>query len=91
MITRALTRAVSIYQLFLSPLLGHNCRFYPSCSDYFKVALVELGPYRGVLAGLSRIMRCGPWDPGGYDPPVFKKEEALQQRPGKPEISKGKV
>ena len=61
--------AVRCYQLLLSPLLGRNCRFYPSCSSYFIGAVRKHGSVKGTLRGLWRICRCHPWNPGGYDPP----------------------
>lgn len=57
------------YQIFLSPLLGRNCRFEPSCSNYFIGAVRKYGPLRGAAKGLWRICRCNPFHPGGYDPP----------------------
>lgn len=60
---------VRIYQLTLSPLLGQNCRFYPTCSSYFIQAVEKYGPISGSLRGVARICRCHPFHPGGYDPP----------------------
>lgn len=61
--------AVRLYQLFLSPLLGRNCRFEPTCSAYFIGAVRKYGAIRGTWRGICRICRCHPWNPGGYDPP----------------------
>lgn len=61
--------AVRIYQLTLSPWLGRNCRFHPSCSRYFIQAIQKYGAVRGGWRGVKRICRCHPWHPGGYDPP----------------------
>lgn len=61
--------AVRIYQLTLSPWLGRNCRFHPSCSRYFIQAVQKYGAVRGGWRGAKRICRCHPWHPGGYDPP----------------------
>ncbi|MBA4030993.1 MAG: membrane protein insertion efficiency factor YidD [Planctomyces sp.] len=61
--------AVRIYQWTLSPLIGPVCRFHPSCSNYFILAVRKYGPIWGTLKGLHRITRCHPWNPGGYDPP----------------------
>jgi putative membrane protein insertion efficiency factor len=60
---------VRVYQLCLSPLLGRNCRFTPSCSNYFIGAVRKYGPIRGTLRGVWRICRCNPFNPGGHDPP----------------------
>jgi len=60
---------VRSYQLLLSPLLGRTCRFHPSCSQYFILAVRRHGLCLGGWRGLCRILRCHPWNPGGYDPP----------------------
>jgi putative membrane protein insertion efficiency factor len=57
------------YQILLSPLLGGQCRFYPSCSQYFIEAVRKYGPISGAWRGVRRILRCHPFHPGGYDPP----------------------
>ena len=56
------------YQLVLSPMLGQNCRFYPSCSHYAIEALRSHGASRGSLLSLRRVCRCHPWNEGGLDP-----------------------
>ena len=56
------------YQLVLSPMLGQNCRFYPSCSHYAIEALRSHGAARGSYLGLRRVCRCHPWNEGGLDP-----------------------
>jgi putative membrane protein insertion efficiency factor len=61
---------VAAYRLFLSPLLGGRCRFFPSCSEYAEEAIRHHGPWRGSLLTLRRLGRCHPFHPGGYDPPV---------------------
>ncbi|MFN5273869.1 MAG: membrane protein insertion efficiency factor YidD [Planctomycetota bacterium] len=60
---------VRFYQRAISPLLGSNCRFSPSCSQYMIEAIQKYGPIRGLFKGLWRICRCHPGTPGGYDPP----------------------
>jgi len=64
-----LVLAVRGYQLLISPWLGNNCRFTPSCSQYFIEAVLKHGAIRGSWRGLRRILRCHPFHPGGYDPP----------------------
>ncbi|EHM10218.1 conserved hypothetical protein YidD [Thermanaerovibrio velox DSM 12556] len=64
---------IRAYQVFLSPMLGKNCRFYPTCSQYAYEALSRFGLVRGTWLALRRILRCGPWHPGGYDPVPLKK------------------
>ena len=60
--------AVLAYQRTLRPVLGCNCRFHPSCSDYALEALRGHGAARGALLAARRVLRCNPWHPGGYDP-----------------------
>ena len=59
---------INVYRWFLSPLLGQNCRFYPTCSCYAQDAIRNHGPLRGAWLAACRIGRCHPWNPGGYDP-----------------------
>jgi len=56
------------YQKFISPLLGNNCRFSPTCSEYFILAVEKYGVIKGSYLGGKRILRCHPFNPGGYDP-----------------------
>lgn len=60
---------VRLYQLTLSPLLGRQCRFHPTCSQYFILAVQKYGALRGAWRGVRRILRCHPWHPGGEDWP----------------------
>jgi putative membrane protein insertion efficiency factor len=60
---------VRFYQFFIRPVLPPACRFSPSCSEYFVLAVRKYGPLRGACKGVARICRCHPWHPGGYDPP----------------------
>ena len=65
---RLMTGLIRAYQVLLSPLLGNNCRFYPSCSQYAIEAIERHGVPRGAWLGLRRVLRCHPWHPGGVDP-----------------------
>jgi len=60
--------AVRAYQWTIRPLIGANCRFWPSCSDYAVEAVREHGAVRGSALAGWRILRCNPWCQGGYDP-----------------------
>jgi hypothetical protein len=64
---RILIGVIRGYQLFLSPMLGSNCRYYPSCSHYTQEALEKHGALRGSWLGIKRICRCHPWHEGGVD------------------------
>ncbi len=57
-----------LYQLALSPYLGQNCRFYPSCSAYAMEAIGRHGAARGTLLAGRRLCKCHPWHAGGVDP-----------------------
>lgn len=59
---------VRVYQVVLSPLMGGQCRYYPSCSHYAIDALREHGAWKGGLMAARRILRCNPLAKGGYDP-----------------------
>tara|TARA_B100000676_G_C17330097_1_gene460963 strand:- start:150 stop:407 length:258 start_codon:yes stop_codon:yes gene_type:complete len=59
---------IKCYQFFLSPILGSNCRYSPTCSEYAKQAIDKYGIVYGVLLSLKRILRCQPWGKSGYDP-----------------------
>ncbi len=67
-ISVVLITAVRAYQILISPLLGQHCRFYPSCSQYMIEAIQRKGPITGAWLGVRRILRCHPFNPGGYDP-----------------------
>ncbi|MDZ4728434.1 MAG: membrane protein insertion efficiency factor YidD [Xanthomonadales bacterium] len=57
-----------MYQLTLSPFLGNNCRFTPSCSQYAAEAISRHGAARGSWMAVKRLSRCHPFCTGGYDP-----------------------
>lgn len=75
-----LIKLISFYQKSISPdhswlrmfFTNGYCRFYPSCSEYSKQAINRHGPFKGGLMAAWRILRCNPWNKGGYDP-VKKK------------------
>ena len=59
---------VRVYRYAISPWLGSNCRFQPTCSEYAIEALRVHGLFRGGLLAIRRIGRCHPWGSSGYDP-----------------------
>jgi putative membrane protein insertion efficiency factor len=63
-----LSGTVRAYELTIRPIIGANCRFYPSCSAYAREAICTHGAAKGSLLGAKRILCCHPWHPGGYDP-----------------------
>lgn len=72
---KAVAALVRLYQLTLSPLkrllLGPSggCRFSPTCSEYARQVLLRHGFFKGSWLAIKRILKCGPWHPGGHDPP----------------------
>ena len=66
---------VGLYRLLISPWLGNNCRFQPSCSKYALEALREHGAFRGGWLTIKRIGRCHPWGGSGYDPVPKKNDD----------------
>jgi len=77
----ALLRA---YKVLLSPLFGGCCRFYPSCSDYMRDAVVTHGAARGAWLGIRRLTRCHPFGSHGFDPcparPPVPTDRAVTER-----------
>jgi len=59
---------INLYKKVISPLKPRACRFYPSCSDYAILALEKYGVLKGSFLAIKRILRCHPFNPGGYDP-----------------------
>jgi putative membrane protein insertion efficiency factor len=66
--TRLILWLLRLYKRWISPLLGQRCRFYPSCSDYARIAVLRFGPWRGSLLSGWRLLRCQPFCHGGHDP-----------------------
>ena len=67
-IVKMLLVLVRLYQVLISPYLGANCRYQPTCSRYMQEALQKHGLIKGLRLGLKRIGRCHPWGGHGYDP-----------------------
>ncbi|MBO7216152.1 MAG: membrane protein insertion efficiency factor YidD [Clostridia bacterium] len=66
---------IRFYQKHISPGLGANCRFYPTCSQYAIEAIEEWGVIIGIFLGLWRLLRCQPFCKGGYDPVPKRKKK----------------
>lgn len=64
---------IRAYRYFLSPWIGHHCRFHPSCSSYASEAIQIHGLGKGTYLSLHRVLRCHPWHPGGIDFVPLKK------------------
>lgn len=58
---------IRVYQLFISPMLGQNCRFHPTCSCYAHQAIKMHGPLKGSILAIKRIVKCQPLHQGGID------------------------
>ncbi len=67
-VAKVLLKLIEGYRLFVSPLLGANCRHLPTCSQYAKDAVIMHGPLRGSFYALKRILRCHPWAEPMLDP-----------------------
>ncbi len=59
---------IKFYQFFISPFLGQNCRYIPSCSEYAIESLKIYGPLKGFYLAMKRIFKCHPWGGKGFDP-----------------------
>ncbi|MCA1928079.1 MAG: membrane protein insertion efficiency factor YidD [Calditerrivibrio sp.] len=67
LLKRSVIGLINFYQIAISPYLGQNCRFYPSCSAYAKEAIEKKGVIKGILLSIWRILRCNPFNKGGID------------------------
>jgi len=65
---RLLLIVIKFYQYFISPFLGSNCRYYPTCSAYAVEAVEKYGSLKGSILTVKRILRCHPFHAGGFDP-----------------------
>ncbi|MFV0250934.1 MAG: membrane protein insertion efficiency factor YidD [Rickettsia aeschlimannii] len=80
--TRILLLLLRFYQYFISPLLGNNCRFHPTCSEYAKEAISMHGSIKGLWLTFKRIIKCQPFRDGGYDtvPISIKNSKPLNKK-----------
>ena len=67
-VSTVLCGMIRLYQLTLSPYIGGQCRFYPTCSHYTMEAIKTHGPVRGLGLGMRRLSKCHPYNQGGVDP-----------------------
>ena len=63
-----LIKLIKIYRYLISPIIGHSCRYLPTCSEYSIEALEKFGFFKGLSLSLKRILSCHPWGNGGFDP-----------------------
>ena len=68
-----LISTIKFYQFFLSPLIGSNCRFLPTCSEYSIESIKKLGLIKGSYLSIKRILKCHPLGKKGYDPVIKEK------------------
>jgi hypothetical protein len=59
---------IRLYQILISPLFPSACRFYPTCSEYAREAVLTYGMFKGSFLAIKRLLRCRPFGPGGFDP-----------------------
>ncbi len=65
---RILIILIKLYQVIISPVFPQSCRFTPTCSEYSIEAIKRYGALKGSFMAIKRILRCHPFNPGGYDP-----------------------
>ncbi|MGE5579747.1 MAG: membrane protein insertion efficiency factor YidD [Bacillota bacterium] len=80
MLTRLLVFLIGIYQTYVSPLRPRTCKYYPTCSEYARQALLIHGPFMGLLLASWRILRCNPFSYGGYDPVPPKRMQLTEAK-----------
>jgi len=76
-VTHILIKLIKYYQYLISPLIGHSCRYLPTCSEYSIEALKTFGFFKGFSLSIKRILSCHPWGNGGFDP--VKKEMKVKK------------
>ena len=67
-VRRLATGPIRLYQYCISPLFPARCRYYPTCSEYARKAVLAHGIGKGAWLAIQRLLRCHPWSAGGYDP-----------------------
>ncbi len=76
MINKFFILAIQGYQKFISPLFGNNCRFYPTCSSYALTCFHEFPWYKAVYFSFKRVIKCHPYNDGGYDPVIIDDKKS---------------
>lgn len=76
MLARLVLAMLAVYKMSVSPFLPRSCRFVPTCSEYAAQAIADHGLARGMVLAVRRLLRCHPFNPGGYDPPPGRREYA---------------
>lgn len=74
MFKKLLIILIKIYQKYISPLKPPSCRFYPTCSQYAIDAVLKYGTIKGSFMAIRRIIKCHPFNPGGYDPLKYERK-----------------
>ena len=76
-ITFPIIVSIKFYQLFISPIIGQNCRYLPTCSKYTIGCLQQFGLIKGIFLSIKRISKCHPWGSHGHDPIPNNLEKKL--------------
>ncbi|MFN3921720.1 MAG: membrane protein insertion efficiency factor YidD [Caldimicrobium sp.] len=84
MLKKVILKGIKLYQKFFSPIFSTffnlHCRYYPSCSEYARLAILEWGIFKGSYLALKRFFRCNPFLPGGVDfPPSKNSKNSLKK------------
>ena len=73
---KVISAIIGLYRYLVSPFLGPNCRYTPTCSEYAQTAVMRFGVLKGGWIAIKRIVSCHPWGESGYDPVPEKKNDA---------------
>ena len=76
-LNKIIIKIIKLYKYLISPLIGDNCRYFPSCSDYSVDALKSFNFFKAFYLIFKRILSCNPWGKGGFDP--IKKEMKVKK------------
>ena len=76
-LNKTIIKIIKLYKYLISPLIGDNCRYFPSCSDYSVDALKSFNFLKAFYLIFKRILSCNPWGKGGFDP--IKKEMKVKK------------